>query len=253
MPRHSIRFGPKCRWTMLACVACTAACAGAERDAPDPFSASGQLIALSGGRSGAAYACFTCHGLRGEGNGAGAPRLAGLGFGYLNRQLDDYAVGRRRHPEMEWVARQLNAGDRQAVAAFYAAMQPRLAGRPPLPAHPLYARGDPARGLLACASCHGEAGEGVGTGNPPLAGQPTAYLAAQLHKWQAGKRRNDPLNMMLAISRRLAPDEVRTLAAYASSLPGLRPVSPEESPSARRGDPRNDASAPPPREAEPGS
>src|SRR3546814_5826357 len=72
-------------------------------DAPsyrDPFRATGETIAMSGGNGGAAAACFTCHGLEGEGDGEVSPRLAGLDPGYLHRQLDDYANGRREHEAM---------------------------------------------------------------------------------------------------------------------------------------------------------
>lgn len=227
--------------------------AGCGRQPPpaDRFTASGQLVALSGGDAGAANACFTCHGLDGRGNGAGVPRLAGLDVGYLNRQLDDYADGRRQHPEMQAIAVRLGRRDRQAVAAYYAGMpyEPRPAAR----ATPsmLYVGGDPDRGLLPCATCHGVRGEGVGPGNPPLAGQPAAYLAEQLRKWQRSERRGDPGNIMLAISRRLTAREVESVAAHASALPGApRRGSPAASLEARRGDPRNDASAPRRRGAE---
>lgn len=242
------------RWrTALSALALLGACSAPQRQSPDPFTATGELIALSGGHGGAVSACFTCHGLDGAGNGAGAPRLAGLDIGYLSRQLDDYAIGRRQHPEMQFIARRLGARERQAVAAFYAGMAPAAAGSgAPPPPHPLFHGGDPARGLPPCAACHGPAGEGNGPGFPPLAGQPAAYLAAQLENWRAGRRRNDPLDLMQRISRRLTPDEIRSVAAYASALRPAAPrrESPEAFPAARRDGSRNDASAPPPREPE---
>lgn len=220
---------------------------------PDPFKATGEVLALSGGDSGAANACFTCHGLNGLGNGAGAPRLAGLDAGYLHRQLDDYANGRRRHAEMAAIARKLTSADRQAVSAYYADLPitPSVDDtRSPVPA--LYVRGDPRRNLAPCADCHGMLGEGGGPGNPPLAGQPASYLAGQLQKWRRSERRNDPMNIMLEISRSLTPDEIRSLAAYGASLPlaSQRPEPPAASLSARRPDPRNDVSAPLPHAAE---
>ena len=217
---------------------------------PDPFTATGKLVALSGGDAGAANACFTCHGLAGRGDGDGAPRLASIDRGYLARQLDDYARGRRTHPQMEAIARRLSAADRQAVAAYYDAMPYPPDAAPAPPPSTLYSEGDPARGLIACAACHGRDGEGIGPGNPPLGGQPAAYLAEQLRQWRASERRNDPGNLMLAISRQLTPAEVGSVAAHAAALPGVpRRESREAFPPARRGDPRNDASAPPRREA----
>ena len=228
------------RWSRMVATGSAAAaamiaggCNAPGRAAPDLFTESGELVALSGGAAGARNACFTCHGLDGAGNGAGAPRLAGLDIGYLQRQLEGYESGLRQHPEMEFIARQLEPDERRAVAAYYAAMPPRgsAEARPRHPS-PLYALGDPDRGLPACAACHGRRGQGVGRGNPALAGQPAAYLEAQLHAWRLGKRRNDPGNLMLVISRRLTPDEIRSVSAHAAAFPvaSPRPESPAASP-----------------------
>ena len=228
-------------------------CSATDTTSAERFTETGQLVALSGGDGGAANACFTCHGLEGEGNDAGAPRLASIPLGYLHRQMEDFASGRRRHLDMEAIARRLSPRDRGAVAAYYSALP--FASGPPAelpPAPELYVRGDPERGLPSCASCHGTRGEGIGPANPPLAGQPAAYLAEQIEQWRLAKRRNDPGNVMLAISQRLRPAEIPALSAYASALPGnsSRPVSQAASPAARRDDPRSDASAPRPRGAE---
>src|SRR3546814_6921267 len=140
---------------------------------------------------------------------------------YLNRQLEDYATGRRRHPEMELIAKRLSPDHRQAVSAHYASLSYAPQGTTTrTPAPRLYVDGDAERGLVACAACHGFAGEGIGPANPPLGGQPAAYLAAQLEAWRRSERRNDPGNVMLRIRRRLHPREVAALAAYAASLPG---------------------------------
>lgn len=245
------------RWSRLGMPALLllAACGIADRTAADRFVATGELIAFSGGDAGAAQACVTCHGLNGRGNGAGTPRLAGLDRGYLAAQMEGYASGRRRHPEMEAIARKLTPAQQQAVSAYYAdlrfvpgAEQPAVQGM----AARLYHRGDPARGLPSCASCHGDRGEGLGPANPPLGGQPAAYLAEQLDQWRASARRNDPGNVMLAISRQLSRPESAALAVYAAALPGdpPRPGSPAASLAARRDDPRNGASAPRRRAAE---
>jgi len=189
----------------------------------DPFSASGRLIALSGADAGPQFACFSCHGLDGSGSAA-APRLAGLPPGYLLKQLEDYADGRRSHAPMSAIASALGPRDRREVAFYYASLPPRwrrqAAPGATAAVERLYHRGDPRRGLAPCASCHGIRGEGIGAANPPLAGQPAAYLEAQLQLWQVGKRRNDPRDLMLHISRRLRPDEAAGLAAYAARLPG---------------------------------
>ncbi len=251
VPRQVRLYRTCVRWALAALpLALSGACAEVDIAAEERFASTGELVALSGAGAGGANACFTCHGLDGRGNGAGAPRLAGLDVGYLERQMQSYADGRRQHPQMAWIARRLEASERLAVAAHYAAMpyQP-VSTAIPQPAPALYVRGDPARGLQACAACHGLAGQGLGPANPPLGGQPAAYLAHQLHQWRESKRRNDPGNVMLEISQRLTEPEIAALAAHAARLPGdpPRPESPAASRAERRGDPRNDASAPLPR------
>ena len=233
-----------------------ASCGPVQTTSAERFRESGELIAWSGGNAGAANACFTCHGVDGRGNGAGAPRLAGLGIGYLDRQLEAYDDGRRRHPQMAWISRRLTASDRRAVSAYYAdlpwAATPATTAAQPPPA--LWVDGDPARGLPACASCHGRDGEGEGSAAPPLAGQPAAYQAQQLDSWRRSERRTDPGHVMLRISQRLTPREAAALSAYAAALAGSLPASarPEPraaSPEERRSAPRSGASAPPPHAA----
>lgn len=228
-----------------------AGCGPVERGSADRFTASGELLAVSGGDAGAGNACITCHGIDGRGNGAGTPRLAGVNRGYMAGQLEAYASGRRRHPEMEAIARKLTPAQHDAVSAYYAAMsyeptRQKLRGTPS--GHTIYHHGDPARGLAACASCHGGRGQGVGAANPPLAGQPAGYLAHQLQQWRDSARRNDPQGEMQRISRALSPRESAALAAYASSLPGDPPrrESLATSHEVHRADPRNDVSAPQP-------
>jgi len=201
--------------------AALAACTPADQDRRDPFAATGELVALSGADAGARRACIACHGLQGEGDGETTPRLAGLPAGYLQKQLEDYAASLRESPVMAPIARALAPAQRRAVAQYYAAAPvpapAREAGDGGQAAE-LYHRGDPERALPACGSCHGEAGEGEGQANPPLAGQPPAYLAEQLRLWREGRRRNDPLGQMSLISRRLTPAEAAALAAFASGL-----------------------------------
>ncbi len=234
---------------LAACLLALGGCSDVDPAGARQFTATGQMIALSGGDAGANNACITCHGLSGEGNGAGAPRLAGIDQGYLAAQMRAYADGRREHPEMRFIASQLTLAQHQAVSAYYAALPYRVepSGSPyPASAAALYHRGDAARGLASCASCHGDQGEGVGPGNPPLAGQPAAYVAEQIAQWRGSARRTDAGNVMLAISRRLSPAEATALGAYAATLPGgpPRPGSRAASLAGHRADPRNDASAP---------
>ena len=193
----------------------------------DRWGRSGELIAVGGGEGGARYACVSCHGARGEGNGFDAPRLAGLPAGYLQKQMEDYAAGLRPHALMRDVARFLDSHERVRVARHYAALPlPRdyaalpvpvsAAEAPALVAPALYAR--------ACEQCHGADAGGTPRG-PPLAGQPAFYLAQQLQDWQVSKRRNDGRHEMVKVAQALSAAEVEGLSRYLSQIPP-RPARP---------------------------
>ena len=66
-----------------------AACAPPPNETGAAFTETGQIIAMGGGEGGSANACFSCHGLEGEGDGVSVPRLAGLDAGYLQKQMED--------------------------------------------------------------------------------------------------------------------------------------------------------------------
>lgn len=191
---------------LLTLTACT------DRMAPsdDRWGRSGELIAMSGGEGGARYACVSCHGARGEGNGFDAPRLAGLPAGYLQKQMEDYALGLRPHAVMRDVARFLDSHERVSVASYYAALPVQAIESVMPAANALY--------LRACQQCHGAAGAGTPLG-PPLAGQPALYLAQQLQDWQVSKRRNDGNHEMLKVAQRLSADEVHEVSRYLSQIP----------------------------------
>lgn len=224
--RERMAIGPTFR--LLTCLIglALAGCAGDR--ARDPFSATGELVALSGGDAGARRACIVCHGLNGQGDGELTPRLAGLPPGYLAKQLRDYADGRRINPQMESIARALEPRAQLAVAGYYGALAwaPPPGGGDDQGSQPvgavLYHRGAPERGIPACASCHGDRGQGGPPANPPLAGQPAGYLNEQMELWRVAKRRNDPLNVMLEISRRLTPAEAEAVSRYSAGLRATR-------------------------------
>jgi cytochrome c553 len=202
-------------WLGLFAAVLATGCTDRIGDSDDRWGRSGDLIAMSGGEGGARYACVTCHGARGEGNGFDAPRLAGLPAGYLQKQMEDYATGLRVHGVMRDAAGFLDSHERVRVANHYAALPPKA-----LPSANEEAVADttPALYAEACQQCHGV--EGVGTGNgPPLNAQPAFYLVQQLQDWQVSKRRNDGNHVMLKVSQQLDAGEVRQLSLYLSRIP----------------------------------
>jgi cytochrome c553 len=210
--RNPLLFG---RMLVFIAAVLVSACTDRMNSSDDRWGRSGELIAVSGGEGGARYACVTCHGASGEGNGFDAPRLAGLPTGYLQKQMEDYAAGLRPHEVMRDVARFLDSDERVRVALFYAALPPQALR--PANQEPLVSTTE-ALYVDACGQCHGS--EGVGTANgPPLNAQPAFYLAQQLQDWQVSKRRNDGNHVMLKAAQQLKPDEVIQLSLYLARIP----------------------------------
>ncbi len=206
---------------VLALGVAAAACTDRMAPTHDRFGQSGELIAMSGGEGGARYACVTCHGARGEGNGYDAPRLAGLPAGYLQKQMEDFAAGLRAHAVMRDVSRFLDSPERVRVANHYAAL-------PPLALAPATVeRVDAGTATLyadRCENCHGAQALGSPLA-PPLNAQPAFYLTQQLQDWQGSKRRNDGKHAMLTVAQQLGAEEVRQLSLFLAAIPP-RPAAP---------------------------
>lgn len=182
----------------------------------------GAAIAAKGTPSGA-LACMTCHGTQGEGNAAaGFPRLAGLPAQYLAAQLDSFAADKRQNPIMGPIAKQLDAAQRQAVAGYYGALAPVAAPASPEGAARRQAdtgawlalRGRWDHDLPACVQCHGPGGTGVGAAFPALAGQTSAYIAAQLHAFKNGTRPGGPQDLMKAVANKLSDGDITAVSNY---------------------------------------
>lgn len=190
------------------------------------YALDGKKIFNEGGSQPGAMPCVACHGADGLGlAAAGFPRLAGLPAEYVRKQLTDFSSSARSNPVMQPLAKALTEAEITAVSQAVAAMPfaaPIALQRSEMPGNPaqkLALQGAWERQVPACVSCHGPAGVGVGDAFPPLAGQPAAYLAAQLTAWQTGTRRNDPNDLMGHIAKSLTPEEVQGVAHYFAALP----------------------------------
>ena len=75
----------------------------------------------------------------------------------------------------------------------------------------LYDSGDSARGLPACVSCHGAAGNSTIVANPKLAGQVEAYTYKQLLDFTTPNRANP---VMSTFAKMLSDEEKKDIAAY---------------------------------------
>lgn len=183
------------------------------------------VIAAKGDPAHGVPPCASCHGDHGQGNAtAGFPRLAGLPVTYLRWQLEDFADGSRHNAMMQPVARTLDAGQRQQMAAYYAALPPPSQPAPVASALSAQAvtlarHGRAAEGLPGCELCHGRGGVGIGTRFPALAGQSAVYIANQLRAWKHGQRPPGPLGLMAHVAAKLSDADIRAVSTYFAAQP----------------------------------
>ena len=78
----------------------------------------------------------------------------------------------------------------------------------------LYTNGDAARGLVACASCHGAAGNSTITTNPKLSAQHDAYIVKQLQDFTTPARNNP---VMTTFAKAMTADDMKNVAAFLST------------------------------------
>jgi cytochrome c553 len=69
--------------------------------------------------------CAPCHGFEGIGKDVEIPNLAGQHDVYLSYQLRAFRSGRRKHPDMSFMARKLTDAEINALATYYSALPPR--------------------------------------------------------------------------------------------------------------------------------
>jgi cytochrome c553 len=197
---------------------------GVLADTPD-----GAAIARQGNGHGVAP-CMACHAADGGGqSAAGFPRLAGLPQAYLRKQLDDFANGTRVNATMQPVASALSDAERDALADYYSKLAvPNTTVASVAPsgdaaqlAQILAVRGRWPNGLPACEQCHGLGGIGVGDHFPSLAAQSAMYLGNQLHAWQQGSRRNDPLQLMQTVASKLSEADIAAISAWYAAQPAV--------------------------------
>ncbi|MCB1235367.1 MAG: c-type cytochrome, partial [Verrucomicrobiae bacterium] len=86
----------------------------------------------------------------------------------------------------------------------------------------IYAKGDPARKIIACALCHYPNGKGKAENAPP-AGQDARYLAQQLRDMKAGVRngsepRKSNYQLMVDTAKGMTDEEIEQCARYLASM-----------------------------------
>lgn len=173
-----------------------------------------------------AATCVACHGPNGNSVNPEWPKLAGQHASYLYPSLKAFKSGERKAPIMNAQAAPLSDEDMRNLAAYFATqtLQPGVASPDAVAAaETLYRAGDAARGLPACAACHGPAGQGnAAAGYPRIAGQHAKYAAAVLRQYYrplAGQTApHVNASMMAAVAAKLTDAEIEALASYLNGL-----------------------------------
>jgi len=167
--------------------------------------------------------CAACHSADGNSVSPANPILAGQHADYIAKQLADFKGNKdRKNPVMLGMASALSPQDMKNLGAYFESQKPksRAAKDPALVklGQQIYRGGIMAKGVAACASCHGPNGAGVPAQFPRVAGQYAEYSTAQLQSFRAGERANDPNSMMRTIAVRLSDTEIKAVAEYIAGL-----------------------------------
>ena len=163
--------------------------------------------------------CQHCHGLEGEASNVIYPRLAGQHKNYIVKQLHDFRSGKRTGT-MNDMANNLTDPEIIALADYFSS-KPTLKHRIRDKEFAqvgwyIFHRGNEYSGVPACASCHGENGEGTDD-LPRLAGQHKRYVSDQLNEFHNRKRTNDNA-IMHSVASKLTEMEIEAVANYVSGL-----------------------------------
>ncbi len=123
---------------------------------------------------------------------------------------------------MAMMANSISDTDLADIAAYFSAeggmpSGAAQAGRDQSAAQ-LYLHGDAARGIAACAACHGADGQGVVGAAPVIGGQGLRYLAQQLANWRSGERVNSAGGVMNQAAKTLSDAEIEALAQYVAGM-----------------------------------
>ncbi len=167
--------------------------------------------------------CGACHGINGNSVAPIYPKLAAQTPAYITKQLHDFTDGVRTSPVMSGIAKALSNTQIQQLAQYFSQQTNINKARPNIPlvaqGEKIFRGGVIARGVPACAACHGPAAIGLPPLYPRLAGQNPPYVESQLLAFRSKKRSNDLHAMMRDIAGKLTAQQIKAVAAYLGSLP----------------------------------
>lgn len=165
-------------------------------------------------------ACVSCHGAAGNSTIVANPKLSGQISNYVYKQLVDFTGPDRVNPVMTTYAKMMTDEEKKNVAAYVFAQTPKPGAAKNKDTlemgRKIYRGGIAEKGVAACASCHGAAGNGIPVQFPRLAGQHQDYTVTQLTNFRAGTRKNSV--QMTTLAKRMSDDEMKAVADYIAGL-----------------------------------
>ncbi len=197
----------------------TAMAADAAKAAPKGDAARGKAIAST--------VCAACHGADGNSVISANPKLAGQHPEYLFKQMKNFKGADGKQPErvnavMNGMIAPYTEDQMRDFAAYFASHKQSgdaVKNRDTIEVgQKLYRGGDQAKGLPACAACHGPTGAGIPAQYPRIGGQFADYTEAQLKAFRDGARSNDPNKMMRMVALKMTDAEVKAVADYIAGL-----------------------------------
>jgi cytochrome c553 len=186
-----------------------------------PDAAKGEALFNNGDAKRGVAACMGCHGPNGVSGGGAYPKLAGQHGAYIVKQLKDYKAGKDRpNPVMGAFAGLLTDEDMANVAVYLEKQTPGLGTAKNKASielgQKIYRGGIAAKGVAACAACHGPNGSGIPAQFPRLSGQWAEYTEAQLVAYRAGDRKNSI--QMTGVAAKMSDAEIKAVADYVAGL-----------------------------------
>ncbi len=171
--------------------------------------------------------CIACHGPDGNSPLPVNPKLAGQHADYLLKQMKNFKgtdgkPPERTNPVMNGMIAAYDEGQMRDLATYFSAQTQKgetAKNRETIErGQKLYRGGDQAKGLPACAGCHGPTGSGIPAQYPRIGGQFPEYMEAQLKSFREGTRTNDPNKMMRTIALKMTDAEIKAVADYIAGL-----------------------------------
>lgn len=196
---------------LLALVTSSATAADAKPAAFKPDVAKGQQLAAT---------CLACHTADGTRGVPANPILQGQHPEYLVKQLIEFKSGKRKNAVMAGMVATLSEEDMKHIAAFYASKTAKT-GFAKVKAtvglgEQIWRGGILAKGVPACAGCHGPNGAGIPAQYPRMAGQHGDYTEAQLLAFRSGLRGNNA--QMSTIAAKMNDAEIKAVSDYVAGL-----------------------------------